>query len=40
MDKFVEFERGKTAIVVAAIYKLPAVIGTPMAAARNGELDA
>jgi hypothetical protein len=37
--KLVEFDKGKTAIVVPSLEKLPAVIDTLIAAIRNGELD-
>jgi hypothetical protein len=38
--KQVEFEKGKTAVIVASIDKLPGVIDTLISAVRNGELDA
>ena len=38
--KQVEFEKGKTAVIVASIDKLPGVIDTLVTAIRNGELDA
>ena len=38
-SKSVEFERGKAAIAVPSLEKLPAVIDTLIAATRNGELD-
>jgi Family of unknown function (DUF6641) len=37
--KPIEFEKGKTAIAVPSLDKLPAVIDTLIAAVRNGELD-
>ena len=37
--KPVEFEKGKTAIAVPSLDKLPSVIDTLIAAVRNGELD-
>ena len=37
--KHVEFEKGKTAIAVPSLDKLPSVIDTLIAAVRNGELD-
>jgi|ERR1043166_1008041 hypothetical protein len=37
--KAIEFEKGKTAIAVASLDKLPGVIDTLIAAVRNGELD-
>jgi len=37
--KPVEFDKGKTAIAVPSIDKLPATIDTLIAAVRNGELD-
>jgi hypothetical protein len=37
--KHVEFEKGKTAIAVASLDRLPSVIDTLIAAIRNGELD-
>jgi hypothetical protein len=37
--KPIEFERGKTAIAVAFLDKLPSVIDTLVTAVRNGELD-
>ena len=37
--KPVEFEKGKTAIAVASLTKLPSVIDTLITAVRNGELD-
>jgi hypothetical protein len=37
--KPIEFDKGKTAVSVASIDKLPAVIDTLIAAVRNGELD-
>jgi hypothetical protein len=38
--KLVEFEKGKTAVIVASIDKLTDVIDTLITAVRNGELDA
>ncbi len=38
-SKTVEFEKGKAAVVVQAIDKLPAVIDTLIAATKAGELD-
>ena len=38
-SKSVEFEKGKAAIAVPSLEKLPAVIDTLIAATRNGELD-
>jgi hypothetical protein len=38
--KQVEFEKGKTAVIVASIDKLPGVIDALIGAVRNGELDA
>ena len=35
----IEFEKGKSAIAVASLDKLPSVIDTLVAAVRNGELD-
>jgi len=35
----IEFEKGKAAIAVPSLDKLPSVIDTVIAAARNGELD-
>jgi hypothetical protein len=35
----IEFEKGKTAIVVPSLDKIPAVIDTLITAVRNGELD-
>jgi hypothetical protein len=37
--KLVEFDKGKTAIAVPSLDKLPGVIDTLVAAIRNGELD-
>lgn len=37
--KPVEFDKGKAAIAVASVEKLPTVIDTVIAAVRNGELD-
>jgi hypothetical protein len=37
--KAIEFEKGKPAIAVPSLDKLPAVIDTLIAAVRNGELD-
>jgi hypothetical protein len=37
--KPIEFEKGKAAIAVHSLEKLPSVIDTLIAAARNGELD-
>jgi hypothetical protein len=37
--KPVEFERGKAAVAVPSLDKLPSVIDTVIAAVRNGELD-
>ena len=37
--KQVEFEKGKTAVIVASIDKLPGIIDTVITAVRNGELD-
>lgn len=37
--KVIEFEKGKSAIAVPSIDKLPEVIDTVVAAVRNGELD-
>ena len=37
--KPVEFEKGKTAIAVPSLDKIPAVIDTLIIAVRNGELD-
>ncbi len=37
--KPIEFDKGKSAIVVLSEYKLPAIIDTLIAAVRNGELD-
>ena len=37
--KPVEFEKGKAAIAVPSLDKLPSVIDTVIAAVRNGELD-
>ena len=37
--KPIEFDKGKTAIAVASVDKLPAVIDTVITAVRNGELD-
>jgi hypothetical protein len=39
-SKAIEFEKGKAAIAIASLEKLPAVIDTLIAAARAGELDA
>ena len=39
-SKSVEFEKGKAAIVVPSLEKLPAVIDTLITATRSGELDA
>jgi len=39
MGKFVEFEKGKTAIAVPSLDKMPAVIDTLITAIRTGELD-
>lgn len=39
-SKSVEFEKGKAAIAVPSLEKLPAVIDTLIAATRSGELDA
>jgi len=38
-SKSIEFEKGKAAIAVPTLEKLPAVIDTLIAATRNGELD-
>ena len=38
--KPIEFERGKAAIAVPSLDKLPSIINTVIAAVRNGELDA
>jgi hypothetical protein len=38
--KPIEFEKGKTAIAVPSLDKLPSVIDTLITAVRNGELDA
>jgi hypothetical protein len=38
--KAIEFEKGKAAIAVPSLDKLPSVIDTLIAAVRNGELDA
>ena len=38
-QKPIEFEKGKSAIAVASLDKLPSVIDTLIAAVRNGELD-
>lgn len=38
-QKPVEFEKGKSAIAVPSLEKLPSVIDTLIAAVRNGELD-
>ena len=35
----IEFDKGKTAIAVPSLDKLPSVIGTLITAVRNGELD-
>ncbi len=37
--KPIEFEKGKTAIAVPSLDKIPAVIDTLITAVRNGELD-
>jgi hypothetical protein len=37
--KAIEFEKGKAAIVVPSLEKLPSVVDTLITAARNGELD-
>ena len=37
--KPIEFEKGKTAIAVSSLDKLPSVIDTLITAVRNGELD-
>ena len=37
--KAIEFEKGKPAIAVPSLDKLPSVIDTLIAAVRNGELD-
>ena len=37
--KPIEFEKGKAAIAVPSLDKLPTVIDTLIAAVRNGELD-
>jgi hypothetical protein len=37
--KPIEFEKGKAAIVVSSLDKLPSIIDTVIAAVRNGELD-
>jgi hypothetical protein len=37
--KPIEFDKGKTAVAVPSLDKLPAVIDTRIAAIRNGELD-
>jgi hypothetical protein len=37
--KPVEFEKGKAAIIVPSLDKLPSVIDTVITAVRNGELD-
>jgi len=37
--KPIEFEKGKAAIAVPSLEKLPSVIDTLIAAVRNGELD-
>jgi hypothetical protein len=37
--KPIEFDKGKTAIAVASLEKLPSVIDTLITAVRNGELD-
>lgn len=39
-SKSIEFEKGKAAIAVPSLDKLPAVIDTLITATRNGELDA
>jgi hypothetical protein len=39
-SKPIEFEKGKNAIVVPSLDKLPAVINILITAVRNGELDA
>lgn len=38
-SKAIEFEKGKAAIAIASLDKLPAVIDTLIVAIRNGELD-
>ena len=38
-SKTIEFERGKAAVVVASVEKLPAVIDALIVATKNGELD-
>ena len=38
-QKPLEFEKGKSAIAVPSLDKIPAVIDTLIAAVRNGELD-
>jgi hypothetical protein len=37
--KPIEFEKGKAAIAVSSLDKLPSIIDTVIAAVRNGELD-
>jgi hypothetical protein len=37
--KLIEFDKGKSAIAVSSLDKLPSVIDTLIAAVRNGELD-
>ena len=38
-QKPIEFEKGKSAIAVPSLDKIPSVIDTLIAAVRNGELD-
>jgi hypothetical protein len=38
-QKAIEFEKGKSAITMPSLDKLPSIIDTLIAAARNGELD-
>jgi hypothetical protein len=40
LGNLVEFDKGKTAISVPTLDKLPSVIDTLISAIRNGELDA